>query len=242
MWAVGDVRSTCPRAGRHRRRRWRAVTRPASVSDWRAARWCERWRWAPTQSRHGPSAPDCRAFLTPRRQCTCRPSPAYIDVHATRPLTRRRHGTRAPSTSNSVIFQLILALHWRVCCHSNETVHWLQIRPTVHNYRAPLPFPKLHPGPCSSVGMRRGTDRYIDTQTVVINIHFASATPHAKYLSGLTNVTDRQTYRISTAIPLSTIVVKRTGITITKSTTRKKRILKLEKQPQNGFFCAKSPL
>jgi len=23
----------------------------------------------------------------------------------------------------------------------------------------PLPFPKLHPGPCSSVGMRRETDR-----------------------------------------------------------------------------------
>jgi len=41
---------------------------------------------------------------------------------------------------------------------------------------APYHFPKLHPGPCSSVGMRRGTD----TQTAVTNTHFASATLHAK--------------------------------------------------------------
>jgi len=34
----------------------------------------------------------------------------------------------------------------------------------------------LHPKPCGSVGMRRGTD----TQTTVANIHFASAVPHAK--------------------------------------------------------------
>jgi len=68
-----------------------------------------------------------------------------------------------------------------LCCHSNET-------------RAPIANPpnsaqledtsyhsaKLHPGPYSSVGMRRGTDRQTDTQTRVTNIHFASATPHAK--------------------------------------------------------------
>jgi len=41
-----------------------------------------------------------------------------------------------------------------------------------------LPFPKFHPGPCSNVGMRRGTDTH--TQTAVTSIHFASATPHAK--------------------------------------------------------------
>jgi len=42
----------------------------------------------------------------------------------------------------------------------------------------------LHLGPCSSVGMRPGTDRqtdrHTDTQTAVANIHFASAMPHAK--------------------------------------------------------------
>jgi len=30
------------------------------------------------------------------------------------------------------------------------------------------------------VGMRRRTDRQMDTQTAVANIHFASATPHTK--------------------------------------------------------------
>jgi len=40
--------------------------------------------------------------------------------------------------------------------------------------------PKLHPGACSSVRMRRGTDGHTDTQTAVTNIHFASVTPHVK--------------------------------------------------------------
>jgi len=50
----------------------------------------------------------------------------------------------------------------------------------------PLPFPHLHLGPCSSVGMRRGTYRQTDTQMAVTNIHFALAMPHANckaYLS-----------------------------------------------------------
>ena len=29
----------------------------------------------------------------------------------------------------------------------------------------PLPFPKLHTGPCSNVGMRRGTDTHVDRHT-----------------------------------------------------------------------------
>ena len=42
--------------------------------------------------------------------------------------------------------------------------------------------PKLHPGPCSSVGVRPRTDRHThtDTQTRVTTIHFASSTTHAK--------------------------------------------------------------
>jgi len=39
----------------------------------------------------------------------------------------------------------------------------------------PYHSPKLHLGPCNSVGMRRG-----HTQTLVTNIHFATPTPHAK--------------------------------------------------------------
>jgi len=42
--------------------------------------------------------------------------------------------------------------------------------------------PKLHPGPCSSVGVRPRTDRHTDrqTHTRVTTIHFASSTTHAK--------------------------------------------------------------
>jgi len=40
--------------------------------------------------------------------------------------------------------------------------------------------PKLHPGPCSIVGVRPRTDRHTDTQTRVTTIHFASSTTHAK--------------------------------------------------------------
>jgi len=68
-------------------------------------------------------------------------------------------------------------------------VHPFQIHPIAH--RAPLEVPlyhspELHPGPCSNVGMRRGTDRQthrqIDTdrQTAAVNIHFASAMLCAK--------------------------------------------------------------
>ena len=71
--------------------------------------------------------------------------------------------------------------HSALCYHSNET-------------RAPIANPSnsaqlegtpyhsltLDPGPRSSVGMRRGTDRHTDTQTAVTNIHFASATLHVK--------------------------------------------------------------
>jgi len=41
---------------------------------------------------------------------------------------------------------------------------------------------KLHPGPCSTVGVRPRTDRQTDTQTHVttIGLHFASSATHAK--------------------------------------------------------------
>jgi len=50
--------------------------------------------------------------------------------------------------------------------------------------------PKLHPGPCGSMGKRRGTERQTDTQTAVANTHFASGVPHAKYhnVADLVNV------------------------------------------------------
>jgi len=48
---------------------------------------------------------------------------------------------------------------------ATKPVHRLQICPVVHNKRAPSTIPQLHPGPCGSVGMRRGTDRQTQRHT-----------------------------------------------------------------------------
>jgi len=71
-------------------------------------------------------------------------------------------------------------LHSRYVVTATKPVHPLQIHPIVLKYGAPLPFPKLYPVLCSSVGMRRRTDRHTPTQMRVTNIHFASSTNHAK--------------------------------------------------------------
>jgi len=58
--------------------------------------------------------------------------------------------------------------------HRNETRALIANLPnSIQLEGIPYHSPKLHPGPCSSVGMRRGTDRHTYTQTRVINIHFA---------------------------------------------------------------------
>jgi len=48
----------------------------------------------------------------------------------------------------------------------------------------PYHSPKLHPGPCNSVGLRprtdTQTDRQTDTQTRVTTLHFASSTTDGK--------------------------------------------------------------
>ena len=53
-----------------------------------------------------------------------------------------------------------------VCCHSNETRAPIanppnSAQPKGTSYHSP----KLYPGLCSSVGMRRGVDRQTDRQT-----------------------------------------------------------------------------
>jgi len=64
------------------------------------------------------------------------------------------------STEHSLTFRV------RRCCHSNETrapianpLNSAQLEGT------PYHFPNLHPGPCSSVGMRRGTETQTDRHT-----------------------------------------------------------------------------
>ena len=60
-----------------------------------------------------------------------------------------------------------------LCCHSNETRALTANLPnSAHLEGTPCHSSKLHPGPCSSAEMRRGTD----TQTAVTTIYFASST------------------------------------------------------------------
>ena len=49
---------------------------------------------------------------------------------------------------------------------ATKPVHRLQIRPIVHNIIGNLYHsPNLHPGTCSSVGVRQGTDTHTHTST-----------------------------------------------------------------------------
>jgi len=54
-------------------------------------------------------------------------------------------------------------LHLALCCHSNETRAPFANPPNSTQLEGSPDFsPKLHPHPCSSVGMWRGTDRHTD--------------------------------------------------------------------------------
>jgi len=65
--------------------------------------------------------------------------------------------------------------HSALCCHSNKTRTRIANPPNSAQLEGtPYDFLKLHRGPCSSVGMRRGTDT--NTQMAMTNIQFASAT------------------------------------------------------------------
>ena len=77
---------------------------------------------------------------------------------------------------------------------ATKPVHRVQIRPIVHNWRAPapLPFPKLHLGPCSSVGMWRGTHRQTDGRD---QYTFRLGTPHAKCNNKLAKKFDIRPHR-----------------------------------------------
>ena len=75
------------------------------------------------------------------------------------------------------------ATHFHSVAIATQPVHRLQICPIVHNQGAyPYHSPKLHPGPCNSVGMRPRTHRQTqtDTQTRVTTIHFSWSTTHEK--------------------------------------------------------------
>jgi len=71
---------------------------------------------------------------------------------------------------------LASATHFR-CHHSNAT-HAPIANPPNSAQLGGIPYhsPKLHPGPCNTVGMQLRTD----TQTLVTTIHFLWSTTHAK--------------------------------------------------------------
>jgi len=79
-----------------------------------------------------------------------------------------------------------------LCCHSNEINRCTDCKSAQQCTTRGTPYhsTKLHPGPCSSVGMQQGTDRQTDTQTDtqthVTTIHFASSLTHAKCNNELT--------------------------------------------------------
>ena len=64
-----------------------------------------------------------------------------------------------------------------LCCHSNTTRAPIANPPNSAQLGGiPYHSPKLHPGPCNTVGMRPWTDTHTDTQTRVPTIHSASST------------------------------------------------------------------
>ena len=70
-----------------------------------------------------------------------------------------------------------------MCCLSNATRAPIANPPNSAQLGGSLYHAsKLHPGPCSNVGVRPRTDTHTqtDTQTRVTTIHFASSTTHAK--------------------------------------------------------------
>ena len=74
-----------------------------------------------------------------------------------------------------------LSLGSALCCHSSATRAPIANPPNSAQLGGSLYHAaKLHPGPCSSVGVGPRTDRQTDTQTRVTTIHFASSTTDAK--------------------------------------------------------------
>ena len=68
-------------------------------------------------------------------------------------------------------------LGFALCCHSNATGAPIANPPNSAQLGGSLYHAaKLHPDPCSSVGVRPRTDTHTQTQTRVTTIHFASAT------------------------------------------------------------------
>jgi len=119
-----------------------------------------------------------------------------VPLLTNRDISLIRRGRLYSSCVQSSISQDGCKLVTRValCCHSNATRAPIANPPNSAQLGGSLYHaPKLHPGPCSSVGIRPRTDRHTDTQThrqtdtqtCVTTIHFASSMTHAKCKNSL---------------------------------------------------------
>jgi len=117
------------------------------------------------------------------------------------------HGSSKRSTEGGLYFNLTrhrastskysLTFRVRVVAIATQPVHRLQIRPIVHSYGHSLSLPKLHPGPCNSVGMRPPTDmlthRHTDARdhntfgVVYDSRQMQSTNPRVSYWHGSSN-------------------------------------------------------
>jgi len=86
-----------------------------------------------------------------------------------------------PPFTNQQRAHTLRKLGFALYCHSNATREPIANPPNSAQLGGSLYHAaKLHPGPCSSLGVRPRTDRHTHTQTRVTTIHFASSTTHAK--------------------------------------------------------------
>jgi len=88
------------------------------------------------------------------------PSPA-----GHRPAARAVHSPPSIRTMSSYRgMDASLYLGFALCCHSNATCAPIANPPNSAQLGGILYAPKLHPGPCNSVGMRPRTDRHTDAR------------------------------------------------------------------------------
>jgi len=101
--------------------------------------------------------------------------PRPLAIYGAQCWERLRH----PPVTNQQRAHTPRKLEFALCCHSNATHAPIANPPNSAQLEGSLYHTsKLHPGPCSNVGVRPRTDT--DTQTRVTTIHFASSTTHAK--------------------------------------------------------------
>jgi len=99
---------------------------------------------------------------------------------------------RHPAVTNQQRAHTPRKIGFALCYHSNATRALIANPPSSAQLGGSLYHaPKLHPGLCSSMGVRPRTDTHTHTQTRVTAIHFASSTTHAKcnYITSRHDVT-----------------------------------------------------